>query len=820
MIPHSVSLLRRRLERVLAPLRPLLLGPWANEVFPRGGIHGALEAPARASVVGRTVEVSGWIVSRRAPIVELLVASGGAPEPAPLAIERPDVAELFPELPTARRSGFRALLPVAELSGWVEVQVWAVLADGQRRLCFTRRVAVAPTRAPLPPAPPPPAPDPDRPVASSDLAARELDQLRLAQTVRQPSPAAPRCSIIIPVLGQWRYTYACLRSILLARVEASFEIIVVDNGSTDATPELLAGFAPRVRALRNEVNAGFVGGCNQGAAAATGEHLVFLNNDTEVRPGWLDRLVETVERFDRVGAVGAKLLYPDGTLQEAGGIVFSDGSGANYGKWQDPAEPRFRFLREVDYCSAACLLVPRRVFEEVGGLDLRYMPAYYEDTDLCFGLRARGYQVLYQPLAEVVHHEGGTAGQDVTRGFKRNQVRNRERFLAKWAGALARQPAPEPADLDVVADRRTGPRILVIDHQIPRCDEDSGSVRSFAVVEMLAQLGCRVSFCLRGGAPFDRHADALGAVGVRVVPEDRARDELARGGFDLALIARVDITAEYLPVVRRLAPAIPVVFDTVDVHFVRELRRARVLGDAAAERAALATKDQEVELARRCDLVVTVTEEDRAQLLREDPRLRVHIIPNVHRPAAEVPARDARSGLIFVGGFGHPPNVDAAAFAAREILPRVHGALGAVELYLVGSRATVEVEALASDAVIVTGQVPDVAVHLARRRVFIAPLRYGAGMKGKIGQALAHGVPVVTTTIGAEGMGLTGGETALIADDPDAFAAAVVRLYTDVELWHRLSRSGRALVAERFSPEAVRPQVDRLRRLGLDGALA
>ena len=255
-----------------------------------------------------------------------------------------------------------------------------------------------------------------------------------------------QCSIIIPVYNRVGYTFQCLRS-LMQQVDRNNEIIVVNNGSRDETHRLLSYMKDTLTAINNAENLGFVKACNQGAAIARGKYLVFLNNDTVIQPGWLKHLVETVEADPAVGAVGSMLLYPDGRLQEAGGIIWKNGDGANYGRGEDPQNRRFRFAREVDYCSAASLLVRTDIFSKLGGFDERYSPAFYEDTDLCFGVRSLGYKVIYQPMSQVVHYEGGSAGTDVQGGYKHYQLINRPKFVKKWeSDARARSDGSTGSD--------------------------------------------------------------------------------------------------------------------------------------------------------------------------------------------------------------------------------------------------------------------------------------------------------------------------------------------------------------------------------------
>ncbi len=265
-------------------------------------------------------------------------------------------------------------------------------------------------------------------------------------------PSFPMTSIVIPVYNKVSYTEACLEQ-LGKTLPHNFkgEVIVVDDASSDETPavlERLAELDGRIRVLRNSKNSGFIGSCNRGAEAASGEILIFLNNDTLPLPGWLPPLLRVLRDKPDAGAVGGKLVYPDGSLQEAGGVLFSDGSACNFGKHDKAANAAlYNFLREVDYCSGALLATRRELFMEAGGFDTRFEPAYYEDTDYCFGLRQKGYRVYYQPESVIVHFEGASSGTDVNAGVKSYQAVNRTKFVEKWSEELKHQP-PAPAQYD------------------------------------------------------------------------------------------------------------------------------------------------------------------------------------------------------------------------------------------------------------------------------------------------------------------------------------------------------------------------------------
>lgn len=624
-----------------------------------------------------------------------------------------------------------------------------------------------------------------------------------------PTSETPVVSVIVPVYNQLHHTWSCLKALADHAPSTAFEVIVVDDGSSDRTAQEVPRIAG-VRFHKNPQNLGFIGACNAGAAQARGRYLFFLNNDTAVQPNWLEPLLATYAEFDQVGLVGSKLIYPDGRLQEAGGIVFNDGSGWNYGRFDHPDDPRYDYPREADYCSGAAILIEKSLFERFLGFDALYKPAYYEDTDLAFKVRAAGLRVIYQPASRVVHFEGITGGTDTSSGTKRFQVINQGKFLERWKEALALQPAPtDHAGIWRAATHRAQGRILLIDATTPTPDQDSGSVRYINVIKVLRSLGWQCTFFADNRAHVPRYSEALRALGVEVQYSPWMNDPVAffrqRGAeFDAVMLSRHYVARHYVELVREHAPQALLLFDTVDLHYLREQRAAQVEGSEALERQSQDTRTAELDLVQRCDVTLVVSPVEKALLAEEAPGRRVEILSNVHEVAGRRAGFEARKDLWFVGGFQHQPNVDAVLWFVREIWPRVRAELGDVQFHVVGSKLPEEIAALAGHGVIVHGFVEDIEPFLDGCRLSVAPLRYGAGVKGKVNQSMAYGQPVVATPIAVEGMEIHAGSEALVAADAESFAAAVVRLYRDPELWLRLSDAGLANIERHFSFEAAR----------------
>ncbi len=624
---------------------------------------------------------------------------------------------------------------------------------------------------------------------------------------------SPRVTIVTPVHGKLAYTLACLRSLAKHGAQAPFEVIVVDDASPDGSADTLAQVGG-LRLLRNAQNLGFVDSCNAGAALARGEFLLFLNNDTQATPGWLDALLACFAERADCGIAGSRLVYPDGRLQEAGALVFADGSAWNTGRFEARDAAAFRYRRETDYVSGAALMIRRDVFQHIGGFDARYAPAYYEDADLAFAVRQLGLRVYYEPTSTVIHCEGISAGTDTDRGMKRFQRINQAKFVDKWKAELADQPPPGTPLERAVRWRRRG-RVLVADVTTPDPTRDSGSLRLTAILRILDEQGWSVAFCPDDGRATAGEIAALGALGCEVLckPEvSNLPDWLRRHGRELhaVMLCRHTVAGQYTALVRRHAPHAKLLFDTVDLHFLREQRAAQVADSDAMRQQAESSRRSELALIAQADISFVVSPHEQALLKDLLPNARVELLSNIHDVHGTPAPFAGRRDLVFIGGHGHPPNSDAIHWIAGEILPRLREVLPGIRVHLIGDMPEAARQELSMPGLEIHGRIPDIAPWLDRCLATIAPLRFGAGVKGKINISMSHGVPVIATPLAVEGMRLEDGVNVLVAGDTDAFAAAAVRLQQDSALWQQLSSHGLDNIRQHFSIAAASATLHRV----------
>lgn len=680
----------------------------------------------------------------------------------------------------------------------------------------------------------------------------------------------PQVTFIMPVHNN---VLSAAQSILelfrTAHEIASAQFLVVNDGSTEdfaavhfVIARLQKFFGVNVTLLRSATSHGFSAAVRAGLLQSKGKWLVLVNSDVFVGKGWLQMLHATAEKNPRAGIVGPLFLGDDMIVQEAGGIVFRDGSAANGGRGArtGPVPAWLNHMRLVDYISGGCIMLKRSDFLDAGGFQSDiFGRGYYEDTDLAMEMRKMGKAVIYQPLSVVFHQEGGTFGTDEGSELKRSLMkRNKVVFYNKWNLELQRHCEPGTEEINSQYRLNDGKSVLFVDSIVPDWDHDSGSVRTFNILRLFLRAGYLVSFRSFVESRVERYAE-LRRLGVQVFPLEPVSDWKFTDSkgvclYDVAIVSRRDVFKNSLRALKAQCPDIPVVFDTVDIHFLREARLALTASspdslqasrswdftrtslryvtewiDRAREAEAKIVKknkDMEMDFIKQANATWIVSPAELGILehfgATEDDN--VSVVSNLYElpPFQSTPECDARTGILFVGNLLHVPNHQAIVTLLRDVLPIIikrlpRGDLRDFRVHIAGANALppaisdwVRRQEEKSSYVKFHGYLSDDSLRdlSDNIRVVVAPLLSGAGVKGKVNDAMVRGIPVVTTPVAAEGMHLSDGKDCMVASTPSEFASKVVQLYTGCDsMWPRLAKNGYKTVSRHFSMSSVAPLV-------------
>lgn len=579
-----------------------------------------------------------------------------------------------------------------------------------------------------------------------------------------PASKSPEVSIIVSSGLLKKELYRCLFEIMAHQSKSpSTEIFVIERNASPGVSALLQRCSG-VRVVYSPATEHVSVALNRTVKMAKGRYLYFLDQAL-LTAGAIDALLRLC--VANVGAAGSQVRSRDGRIIIPESL---DASG-----YTDSRDPSVAYVRDWEFGSIPSVLVRLDAFTEAGGFNAcdTWSACVYELTQT---LRAKGFRVLYQPRSVV----------------------------------FEQSPCIAIANASVESREARG-TILVVDDYVPFFDRSTGGKRMFGILKLMRSLGYHVILLPDEGGAHEPYTTILQQLGIDVRYRWKARDAVQeiqsiRKKVDIAWLSRPHLCAKYLPIMRAQTQAFTI-YDTVDLHH----RRLSGQKGSKADRDALRMRDLELNLARECDrTIVTTIEEQR--ILAAHKITTTALVPVIESMQGRSPARlEGRMGLLFVGNYTHEPNQDAARWLHEMILPLVRVRIPTITLTLAGAEPTPAVRALASGRVNVPGYIKDLQPLFDGHRVFVAPLRQGAGIKGKVVEALANGIPVVTTSIGAEGIPLRHELNAMIADDAAEFAASIVRLHEDDGLWRNLSANA-GQVAEEFSPDAIRPLLERALR--------
>ncbi|WP_237745575.1 MULTISPECIES: glycosyltransferase [Planktothrix] len=650
---------------------------------------------------------------------------------------------------------------------------------------------------------------------SSQIALEKF--LQTQEMIQFPSVHSPEVSIIIILHNRAELTFKCLSSLLHQNFN-SFELILVDNASQDATLDLLQRIQG-AKILRNQENLHFVLGCNQGSKIAQGNYLLFLNNDAKILENGIETAVNTIKSSSEIGAVGGRLILPDGTLQEAGGIIWQDGSCSSYGRTDSPHAPQYRFQRSVDYCSAAFLLTPRTLFLTLGGFDQDYQPAYYEEIDYCIRLQKIGKKIIYDPNVNILHYEfasssnKGSSDHAIALMEKNQQLlkeKHKDWFQSQY-----------PSDLKNLIFARTQARekqkrLLYIDDRIPHPWVGSGYTRSYSILSHLVKLD--YSITLYPGdlyyledwstiyADIPQTVEIMRGYGL-VMLEDFLRER--QGYYDLVFVSRPHNIKHLnsILVKENFLNSAKIIYDAEAIFSIRdyEYKRLNKINFTEEERQKAIT--EEIKLAKNSHHIITVSPQEKQQFIQQG-YTNVSILGHTFSPYPTPKPFAERQNLIFVGSIYEleSPNADSLLWLSQEIFPLIQNQLDqTIELIIIGNNTVEEIKQkinnLNNSSIKLLGKVDDLTPFYNQARLFVAPTRYAAGIPHKVHEAAAYGLPIVTTSLIAQQLGWNPEIELLVADDPVNFAQQCVKLYQDSTLWNQLRKNALKRVETECSPQ-------------------
>ncbi|MDY6275275.1 MAG: glycosyltransferase [Succinivibrionaceae bacterium] len=641
----------------------------------------------------------------------------------------------------------------------------------------------------------------------------DLTDVDLSERMKFPDAGDPVVSIVIPCYNHFDVTMRCLRSVLKNTRDVSYEVIIADDHSKDETVNI-GKYASNVRYIANARENGFVNNCNSGASIAKGKYLYFLNNDTEVQPGYLKPLTDLIESDPGIGIVGSMLIFADGTLQESGGQIFEDSRGSNVGRgMKNIDDVTVNYVRDTDYISGAALMIRSDLFRELGGFDQVYSPAYCEDSDLCLRVWYwKQMRVVIQPKSRVVHFEG----QSFPSAKKEALIqRNNQTLFKRFFTELSAHHCCAEHNSFVFKDHASHKKqMLVVDWKILSTSFDTGSRVTFQYMRLFREMGMNVKYY-----PMDvlleKHEflEDLEQIGVEVIFEEFA-SYIARNGkyFDYVFVNRPNVTQRYLRQLRFFTRA-QIIYQGHDLHYLRRYRENLAIKKPDAEEIMLKERKEEFDVIRYCDLPCFVSQDEVDLVNKAMPFshcIKLPIFLFDVRNMTKVYKAAERKDICFVAGFQHSPNIDGACWFVNKVWPAVKKKIPDLKIYIIGSKPSAEVRALASDSVIVTGYVTDEELedYYSKVRMAVIPLNFGAGVKGKTVEAVYNKVPVLTTKIGAEGIDNSMG-VLTVENDAESFSAKLIEMYNNEKELQRISDMSAEFIRSQFTKEKAIEIFDR-----------
>lgn len=589
-----------------------------------------------------------------------------------------------------------------------------------------------------------------------------LERLNYLRRCGAPKTKVLRASLIIPTYGRDDLVLQCILSLFDSNVATDVEIIIAEDAPQTDCGWLLNYFLPFTKHIANPVNLGFLLNCKEAVKHAISPLFLLVNNDVIVHRNSLNELIDTFDRRPDAAVVGGLILNADGTIQENGGMLWSDGSAWNFQRNAKIADESLFNIRETDYVTGCWIAIRKTIWDELGGFDERYVPAYYEEADFCMSCWQRGYKVFVNPLSVVTHLDGATMGQDENgTGLKVYQRINKEKFYNKWQYALATSHNPNGQPTSFHTGRVSSGRFItvVMDHYIPEPDRDAGSRSTFALCEAMAALKDNLVLFIPANNSRTSYALGLERLGIEVITGVsgwKRFDELMANHPGLirhVVISRIEVAQKFSWHVDQLRCPKTIYIMDIDVLRSFSYNPESPGFDAMVSEVMTSYIARNLPLFNKFEYLLSLSS-DETKLLKPflgDKVIDVFPYNMINLEVHNHP--DDRTDILFIGSYNHPPNREAVQFLLQEVWPRVETELPNARLHLCGSGMQNAKFAISS-RIVFHGTVTDQTLSFLYGicRVAVAPLISGAGLKGKVIEASAHGVPCVGTKVAWQGL--------------------------------------------------------------------
>jgi len=586
------------------------------------------------------------------------------------------------------------------------------------------------------------------------------------------------------------------------------EIIVINSKSNDETQNYLEKIKGII-IIEHEESIGLTKSINLAIENAKGKFIYLLDSHVLVQENYLSRLIEVFNIKENVGSVGSKMISIDNTIIETGNLVFENSEIVELGKSEAIDAPQFNFLRKVDFCAGSLLLRKTKENGDLNLLNENFSSPYFAEADFCLKLNKEENQdIYYHPLSEVVCFNNS---------FKAENNTDRKVFADHWNSYFINKKYVKSEKINYNAHYKT-PNFIFLEENMPKPDQDSGSRRFMEIIKILQRNGHHIVLAVKHfdetkdsdyityfqNAGVEICKDYVNAQNKIVKVEDQVVNTLSY--IDVIWIFRPLGFNHWYNLIKDKISGQKIIYDMVDLHYLRLERENNYIDVVTKEREKEISFFKEKEYAGMniSDAVISISDEEKNTVSENGVKKdKIFTVSNIHKPVENVPLSfSEREGLLFIGGYNHLPNIDAVKFLHDQIMPLVWAKNNQIKIFILGPDFPADLkEKYHSDRFQILGYQETVDFWFENSRVFVAPLRYGAGVKGKIGQALEFKLPVITTGIGAEGMSLEDAKTALISDEnPQNFADKILELYDNENLWQTLHENS-LLPLSKFSIE-------------------